>query len=101
MPLVKLTAIVAGPDYRGQPGEIIEVPHKDAQQLINAQAARPLEQAAEPGEPVPTVGESLGSAAGVTLEVSGSGEAAPPTSTTSSGEPPTEAPAPSKKSRKK
>lgn len=43
MPRIKLTAIVAGPDYRGQPGEIIEVSIQHAQQLIMARAALPLE----------------------------------------------------------
>lgn len=54
MPRIKCTSIIAGPDYRGQPGEIIEVPHGAAQQLIMANAAVPCDLA----EPItPPAGE--------------------------------------------
>jgi hypothetical protein len=50
MPRIKLTAIIAGPDFRGQPGEIIEVSHQDAARLIKAGAALPQEPFAETAE---------------------------------------------------
>lgn len=83
MPRIKLTAIVAGPDYRGQPGEIIEVPHKDAQQLVKAGAAIAQEPFAE--EPTPVESQSVSTSA--TVE-----PAQPPPTVTSDS--PAEAPAP-------
>jgi hypothetical protein len=45
MPKIKCLSILAGPDYRGQPGEVIDVPAKDAAELIKAGAATAPDQA--------------------------------------------------------
>jgi hypothetical protein len=103
MPRIKLTQIVAGPDYRGQPGEIIEVPNKDAQQLIKAQAAIAQEPDGEPEKPAET--ETSNSGSGLTMNVEGDGTASTPaTETSSGGMPPPGTPAgkppkPSKKTK--
>ncbi len=54
---IKCNAIIAGPDYRGQPGEVIDVPTLEAAQLIKAGAALPIEPSAETAASQPPVPE--------------------------------------------
>jgi hypothetical protein len=82
MPRIKLTAIVAGPDYRGQPGEIIEVSIQQAQQLIKAQAALPMEP--DGPEDAPSKTESSGGPA-VVLTSSAGEDGKPAGTVTSNG----------------
>lgn len=53
MTQIKCNSIIAGPDYRGQPGETIEVPAKDAANLIKAGAAIALAPLHDPTDTKP------------------------------------------------